>query len=273
MSLSIRLRTLVTLAAVFTVTFLMLSANGSAEDPTLAEEVTAEMVLIPGGEFMMGREGEGDFSPPHIVFLDSFYIDRYEVTNTQYFRFCEDTGRDLPEFWVMDEFRSGPGYPDNPVTGVSWYDASDYAEWCGKRLPTEAEWEYAARGGLDGMYYSNADTLGAAAANYARSGTGGTLRVGSYPPNGFGLHDMIGNVVEWVNDVYDGGYYSISPRENPRGAEKGRFRVIRGGGWHTGPGCCGVHFSNALPSNWLDFNVGFRCAKDHGTKADKASAR
>ena len=91
---------------------------------------------------------------------------------------------------------------------------------------------------------------------------GGPIRVGSYKPNGYGLFDMMGNVVEWVQDYYDRDYCASSPVHNPKGPDEGKFRVIRGGGWHTGPSCNRVFFRNALPVNWLDFNVGFRCAKD-----------
>jgi sulfatase modifying factor 1 len=222
-----------------------------------------EMVVVPGGEFVMGTNDGGDDNPPHTVRVDTFYMDRCEVTNAQYSRFCEDTGRPLPMFWGMDTFHCGPNYPDHPVVGVSWRDATAYAKWCGKRLPTEAEWEYAARGGLAGGSYPLGDTLTPADANYTKSGRGGTAPVGSYPANGVGLYDTAGNVVEWINDWYNADYYTTSPYSNPGGPEKGRFRVIRGGGWHSGPSCNRVYYRNALPPNWLDFNVGFRCAGDY----------
>ncbi len=230
--------------------------------------LTEELVLIPGGEFLMGSDTEGDHSPVHRVQVDSFYMDRYEVTNAQYLRFCEETGHRLPEFWGMDDFRCGPHYPDHPVVGVSWSDAVEYTGWCGKRLPTEAEWEYAARGGLVGMNYPNGDTLHPSDGNYTKSGKGGPVAAGSYPSNGYGLHDMQGNVVEWVSDYYAADYYASSPSANPRGPESGRFRVIRGGGWHSGPYCNRVYYRNALPANWVDFNVGFRCVQDVGSHGD-----
>jgi len=228
-----------------------------------------ELILIPGGEFTMGQAGEGDCAPAHAVRIGSFYLDKYEITNAEYLAFCRATGHRLPEFWGMAEFRCGPEYPDHPVVGVSWRDANAYAAWADKRLPTEAEWEYAARGGLVDMDYPSGPEIDPTLANYfirdparREQNRGGTAPVGSYPPNGYGLHDMAGNVVEWVADWYDAEYYERSPRANPTGPAAGRFRVIRGGGWHSGPFCNRVYYRNALPAQWVDFNVGFRCAKD-----------
>ncbi len=236
---------------------------GLWEEKDVAEEETpAELVLISGGEFLMGADSEGDHYPVHQVRVDSFYMDRHEVTNAQYLRFCQAAGHRLPEFWGMRGFRCGPNYPNHPVVGVSWRDAAGYAAWCGKRLPTEAEWEYAARGGLAGMDFPNGESLDPSDGNYNKSGKGGPVAVGSYRANGFGLHDMQGNVVEWVADFYDAAYYASSPAVNPQGPEHGRFRVIRGGGWHSGASCNKVSYRNALPPNWVDFNVGFRCVKD-----------
>lgn len=228
----------------------------------ISDRSSGELVLIAGGEFLMGSDSEGDHSPAHKVTVDSFYMDKCEVTNAQYLAFCRETGHRLPEFWNMSGFRCGPDYPNHPVVGVSSTDAVLYAEWCGKRLPTEAEWEYAARGGLVGMDFPNGDSLRRPDGNYNRSYKGGPVAVGSYPANGFGLHDMQGNVVEWVSDFYDPDYYASSPSTNPQGPEYGRFRVIRGGGWHSGASCNRVYYRNALPPNWVDFNVGFRCVKD-----------
>ncbi len=225
-------------------------------------EISSELVLIAGGEFLMGSDSQGDHSPAHIVYVTSFYIEKYEVTNAEYQRFCEATEHRLPEFWGMDDFRCGPEYPRHPVVGVSWQDASTYAAWRGRRLPTEAEWEYAARGGRVGLNYPNGETLHPSDGNYTESAQRGPVAVGSYPANGFGLHDMQGNVVEWVWDFYDANYYSAGCTKNPRGPDTGRFRGIRGGGWHSGAYCNRVYYRNALPPNWVDFNVGFRCVKD-----------
>ena len=219
------------------------------------------MVLVPAGEFVMGVEGAGDNSPAHTVRLRAYHLDRYEVTNAEYEDFCRSTGRHLPVFWGSDSLRSGARYPDHPVTMVSWRDARDYAAWRGKRLPTEAEWERAARGGVAGRAYVTGDELDPAQANFTKSGRGGPVPVGSYAPNPYGLYDMAGNVQEWVADRYAEDAYRTSPPDDPRGPEKGRLAVIRGGGWYTGPGCMEVAYRIALPANWVDMNVGFRCAR------------
>jgi formylglycine-generating enzyme required for sulfatase activity len=250
-------------AVLFLLTLATVVLSAAADQlPQDTKAAVSETVLIPEGEFLMGSEREGDHNPPHTVRMSSFYMDKYEVTNAQYLEFCKDTDRKMPEFWGMEEFRSGPDFPDHPVIGVSWSDVKAYAEWCGKRLPTEAEWEYAARGGLESMNFPNGNTLDSTMANCSRSGTGGPVPVGSYPANGYGLYDMAGNVCEWVADYYSGEYYSKSSVENPQGPESGKFRVMRGGGWHSGPSCNRVYYRNALPGNWVDFNVGFRCVKD-----------
>lgn len=219
----------------------------------------AAMVLIPAGEFVMGRADAGHLSPSHTVRLDAFWLDAREVTNAAYLAFCRASGHTLPFFWGMREFRSGVDFPDHPVVGVTWHDAAAYATWAGKRLPTEAEWECAARGGLVGMRFPTGEDLTKADANFSGSSP---VRVGSYPPNGYGLYDMAGNVAEWVMDVYDDDTYAASPRDNPRGPDRGPFRVVRGGGWLGGKMCADVVNRTALKPSWVDFAVGFRCARD-----------
>jgi iron(II)-dependent oxidoreductase len=241
---------------------LLLSVSHSSSQVKEDKGVETEMVLVPGGEFVMGAESDTEDNKAHKVFVAPFYMDKYEVTNAQYYEFCKATDRKLPEFWGMEEFHSGANHPNHPVVGVAWQDAKAYAEWRGKRLPTEAEWEYAARGGLGGKSYPNGEQLEDTAANFNRSGFAGTVAVGRFPANGYGLHDMSGNVWEWTADRYGVDYYGSSPFQNPKGPEEGRFRVIRGGGWHSGPYCNRVYYRNALLPQWVDFAVGFRCAKD-----------
>ena len=228
-----------------------------------ARNPATDLILIPAGEFNMGKDDQGDCGPAHRVELDAFYIAAYEVTNSQYHEYCKATGAVLPEFWGMDEFNCGPRFPHHPVVGISHREARAFAEWAGMRLPTEAEWEYAARGGHEDLNYPDSEEIEPSKASYAvdRIGTG-TRPVGSFPANGYGLHDMAGNVFEWVEDRYDPAYYRASPVKNPVGPEEGKLRVIRGGSWHSGPYCLRVYYRNALPRQWRDFGVGFRCAKD-----------
>jgi len=227
-----------------------------------AQVPATEQVLIPAGEFVMGREGSSKELTPHLVKLAAFRIDKHEVTNAQYHAFCEATGHDLPVFWGLDRFRCSLDYPDHPVIGVSQSDAAKFAEWLGRRLPTEAEWEFAARGGLEKLGYGSSDEMSDEDANTKAADLGGPVAVESFKPNGYGLFDMVGNVREWVADYYAEDYFTDSPVENPQGPEKTRWRVIKGGGWFSGKGCNMVHVRNALPGSWRDFNVGFRCAAD-----------
>jgi sulfatase modifying factor 1 len=247
--------------------FLFAACNQKEEkEPALSARIIEhEFVLIPGGAFTMGKEPSPDATYvdnyAHQVYIDSFYLDKYEVTNAQYFEFCKATGRRYPEFWDMGVYNSSLDYPDFPVTGVAWADAQAYARWKGLRLPTEAEWEYAARGGLAGKNFPSGDDMDSTMANFYPTQLH-TMPVGSYAPNGYGLYDMAGNVVEWVYDFYSENYYHESPYENPAGPVYGKRRVIRGGGWRSGKSCNSVHFRQSLRPYWVDFNVGFRCAKD-----------
>jgi len=225
------------------------------------------MVLIPAGEFQMGKDDEGDHAPLHSVRLSAFYLDAREVTNAEYLAFCQATDHRLPMFWTLDKFQSGPSFPNHPVVGVGSADAEAYADWAGKRLPTEAEWEYAARGGLQGQDFPGGAELDSTLANYSSQHA---LPVGSYPPNGYGLYDMAGNVREWVSDFYDPDYYRKSPVENPRGPDKAAYRVVRGGGWFSGKYCQKIFLRVALPVQWVDFNIGFRCARDIAVRTEES---
>jgi formylglycine-generating enzyme required for sulfatase activity len=240
---------------------------------SIKTEDGAEMVLIPAGEYPMGspdRQGQNDERPQHRVYVSAFYIDRYEVTNRIYKRFLEETGNDEPPYWNDPKYDA----PDQPVVGVTFYDAQAYARWAGKRLPTEAEWEKAARGGLVGTRYAwgddTPDADGTYRANYDPGNRVGsdadgyafTAPVGSYPPNGYGLYDMAGNVWEWCNDRYVPDYYSDSPASDPKGPDAGATRVLRGGSWFGRDDFLRASARYHLSATTAYDNVGFRCAKD-----------
>ena len=242
-----------------------------------------EMVLIPAGEFQMGSDdGRADEKPVHTVYVDAFYMDKYEVTNAQYKRFI-DANPKWRKDSIADRFHngnylgrwSGNDYPndraDHPVVDVSWYAAMAYAEWAGKHLPTEAEWEKAARGGLVGKKYPWGDTINASKANYDND-VGSTTPVGSYAPNDYGLYDMGGNVWEWCLDEWDAGFYASSPRRNPvvggsithikdNYTNVNSSRVLRGGSWFSFARLVRVAYRYGdNPSNAFSA-VGFRCAR------------
>jgi len=231
------------------------------------------MVYIPGGAFLMGSEdGEDDEKPVHQVYVNEFCIDKYEVTVEQYRQFLLAKERRQPEKW--DEQAQ---FPQRPVVYVNWDDANAYASWAGKRLPTEAEWEYAARGGNTGLWgkpkykFVWGDDASSIPANYNADGSRSRewksakryLREGgTYAPNGYGLYDMAGNVWEWCADWYAENYYQDSLERNPKGPGTGTQGVLRGGAWNSD--LDDLRCANRLryfASNADDI-VGFRCAKD-----------
>jgi formylglycine-generating enzyme required for sulfatase activity len=257
----------------------------------------SDMVKIPAGRFRMGLSFKQvsrilkictkvdkactlwwfkDEMPRHGVYVDKYWIDIYEVTNQNYLKFVKATGH-RPALDNTCETKAcrqgnlwkGKGFPrkirNQPVTQVNWYDAVAYCKWRGKRLPTEAEWEKAARGPSGNMYpWGNSAPPGKATYRRKWRGVSTMTEVGSYP-NGvsvYGIHDMAGNVWEWVADWYDMYYYKEKIKNNPKGAESGKYKVVRGGSW--------VNYADTLHSafrRWsrpkVRFNdTGFRCAKD-----------
>ena len=228
------------------------------------------MVLVPAGTFDMGQAGVAE--PVHSVTLNMFYMDVYEVTIAQYVEFLNTGGKDdhyssdMADAAYCGIVQNGPGNysvatgRDNfPVVYVNWSDATAYCEWAGKRLPTEAEWEYAARW-TDGRTYPWGEGIDATKANYDFN-VGGTTEVGSYPDgvSPSGCHDMAGNVWEWVSDWC--GTYPSDPASNPTGPGTGTYRVLRGGSWYDGEGSCRAanRFSD-VPALRID-DLGFRCAR------------
>jgi formylglycine-generating enzyme len=215
------------------------------------------MVLVTGGTFQMGSaSGESNEQPVHAVTLGSYYLDSREVTVAQYLAFCTSTVKSVP---------SAPSWgwsDDNPIVNVTWDDATAYAVWAGKRLPTEAEWEYAARGGAltHGYAYSGSNTIGDVAW-YESNSENRTHAAGTKASNELGLYDMSGNLWEWCSDWYDSKYYSVSPSVDPKGPAQGSGRVLRGGSYYSVKGYCRVAIRDRnSPTNPINF--GFRCAKD-----------
>jgi len=237
---------------VFTLLCCVCAVLPAAAQTAAAPEGT---VLVPAGKFWIGRAyaiylDSGDLQardkmddrPANNVYVDAFYIDKYEVNNTDYSKFVQATGAKAP--WHWPEGKVPEGQEKYPVANVNWFEATDYCKWAGaKRLPTEAEWEKAARGGLDRAHYAWGDSsidklneLGVLAPQGAYRNTANPVPavlgkphaspVGSMAPNGYGLYDMIGNVMEWTEDWYDNNYYPFMPKVNPKGprrADTGAF--------------------------------------------------
>ena len=247
------------------------------------QPILPEMVRIPAGPFQMGQVGGTEFEGPvHEVVLPDYWIGAYEVTNAEYRRFCDATGTPYPPAPLFD--LSGnyfTGRPDFPAVEMTWTDAARYCLWLSKRtgrefrLPTEAEWEKAARGGLSGKLYPWGDEPDTALARVnLKALDGGPVKVGSYPPNGYGLYDMAGNVNEMTQDWYEEHYYGRSPKDDPFGPSgfgnyvtllnppqrsrlKGRCHAVRGGSYRA-------------PINWQTkgpdgrFETPFQCgARDY----------
>jgi formylglycine-generating enzyme required for sulfatase activity len=233
------------------------------------------MVIIPAGSYFRGsNQGTRDEMPRHAIHLSSFAIDVHPVTNEQFVRFLEAMGgekdvnnSDIIRLRESRIKRSGgnlnieSGYARHPVVGVTWYGAVAYTKWVGKRLPTEAEWEIAAFGGREDFLYPTGLNIERSEANFFSSDT---TPVMSYPPNGYGLYDIAGNVYEWCHDWYDFHYYDMSVQEpnDPKGPMQGVYRVLRGGCWKSlkeDLRCAHRHRNNPGVMNGT---YGFRCAAD-----------
>lgn len=239
------------------------------------EPILTDMVVIPGGQYMRGStEGARDEIPRHPIRLSSFALDIHPVTNEQFVRFLQAMGgekdqnnndiirlRDARIKRNTGKLTIESGFAKHPVVGVTWYGASAYAKWVGKRLPTEAEWEAAASAGKENFIFPTGLDIDRTQANFFSSDTTAVM---SYPPNSFGLYDMAGNVYDWCQDWYAYNYYDASAVEpdNPKGPLQGVYRVLRGGCWKSlreDLRCSHRHRNNPGAVNGT---YGFRCAAD-----------
>ena len=264
---------------------ILLTSVGTAqaqELPTKTDKYGITMIKIPGGTFMMGdnscrqvpalcddpfdktkkitcpdgREeskckGSSRESPVHKVTLSSFWMSQTEVTQAQYYKVMGSN----PSKWTSDAL--GYRSENNPVELVTWSEAKKFCEKLGYRLPTEAEWEYAARAGTTGDYYGSLNRI----AWHQENSDEQTHPVAKKYPNSFGLYDMLGNVTEWVNDWYAEGYYFVSPRSNPKGQSQGYVRVLRGGSFRDLTKHLRVSYRFLRYPDLRDVNFGFRCAQ------------
>ena len=224
-----------------------------------------DLSLIPPGEFFMGCEsGQDNERPVHRVWMDAFVLAKYQVTNAEYAQFLNDSGFTPPPGWANSDFN----HPEQPVTAVSWFEAVRYCEWLASlsgnpyRLPSEAEWEYAARGRLENKLFPWGDEAPQSRPRYAELWQKGPEPVGRNLPNGFGLYDMCENVHEWCSDWFNPGYYAHSPARNPRGPEGGSRKASRGGSWrhHIKISRCAARSS--IPPEFQYADYGFRVARD-----------
>ena len=257
--------------------FLAMAIGAESESKEMIGKDGAPMVQVPEGKFPMGvpkaaRDGGIDERPNHDVFLDTFHIDTYEVTNGRYLQFITETGHRTPQhpsdsskgLWkgnIMPE-----SIVDLPVINVDWYDADAYCKWAGKRLPTEAEWEKAAKGPNDWRFpWGNVEpTDRHLNYNQVWRGEATLVPVGIYEAgkSPYGAYDMAGNVWEWVADWYDPNYYSKSPAKNPQGPETGTHKVLRSSGWQVETPQVRIFTRIRMDPLGRNNSTGFRCAKD-----------
>lgn len=261
--------------AIFQISSSVKAYNPEPKDVANVKPLMTDMVVIQGGTFLRGsKDGNRDEMPRHQISLNSFAIDIHPVTNEQFVRFLEVMGgekdsqhNDIIRLRDSRIKRSGgklsieSGYSKHPVVGVTWYGAIAYSKWIGKRLPTEAEWEVAARGQQENSFYPTGNDIEKNQANFFSSDT---IAVMSYSPNDYGLYDMPGNVYEWCHDWYGYNYYEVSIQEpdNPQGPLQGVYRVLRGGCWKSlkeDLRCSRRHRNNP---GTVNSTYGFRCAAD-----------
>jgi formylglycine-generating enzyme len=259
--------------------------------PALVTTADPDLARIPAGDFLMGAaDADEDERPVHRVFVSEFYIGRFPVTNDDYARFVRASGypspsiRDLPIIaagdrgalfrglaspYVWQSSNAPPGRGNHPVVLVRYDDAVAYCGWLSQeidrvvRLPTEAEWEKASRGGAEGLRFPWGHDISATRANFlvdkASKGLRGTRPVGTYEPNGYGIYDMTGNVWEWVSDWYGAAYYETADAKDPSGPSSGTTRVVRGGSWvNDDVSMLRCAYRHRVPPDTYAYSIGFR---------------
>ena len=250
-----------------------------------------KLVRVPAGEFLMGAaDAEEDERPVHRVYVSEFFIGRFPVTHDEYARFVRATGHPSPSIrglplitaggrdslfkelaapYVWDAENPPAGHGSHPVVLVRYDDALAYCQWLSValdrvvRLPTEAEWEKAARSGADGLRYPWGNDIDASRCNFlvdpAVKRQRGTRPTGTYPPNAYGLCDVVGNVWEWVSDWYHREYYSAGDSQDPRGPESGDMRIVRGGSWlNDDVSMLRCAYRHKVPPDTYAYSIGFR---------------
>ena len=242
-----------------------------------------EMVMVPAGEFLMGSDKKADRLayrseiPQRRVYLDAFEISKYEVTALEYLKFVLATNRSPQLDWRYDGGNFQESMANHPIMHVTWHEADAYCKWAGQRLPTEAEWEKAARGTEGRLFPWGSEYAGPTRANFGRTGLSGPVRdrperLLLYPPiisvdkyenavSPYGLYQTIGNVAEWVADWYDPDYYKKGPDRNPQGPETGTQKAFRGGGWMDSTTTMRVAMRNGTDPNTRINWLGFRCTR------------
>ncbi len=243
----------------------------AARTETPSSVIGPSLVQIPAAWFLMGSAtGQDCERPVHRVWVDGFLLAATQVTNAEYERFLRATSTQAPPFWSDPNFNN----PQQTVTGVSWFEAARYCEWLSSqtarayRLPTEAEWELAARGGLEQKEFPWGDAPAQSLPGYATRWQSGPEPVARYAPNAFGLYDICDNVHEWCSDWYDPNFYAVSPDRNPRGPEQSPMKPVRkssrGGSWrhHIKVARCSARSS--IPPDFQYADYGFRVACGFG---------
>jgi sulfatase modifying factor 1 len=235
-----------------------------ASPATRIEAIEPVMARVPEGWFWMGCEiGRDDENPVHRVWVDAFELAAYQVTNEEYACFLAAMRYPQPLCWND----SGFNHPKMPVVAVSWHEAATFCQWLSRatgksyRLPSEAEWERAARGGAEHLLYSWGDGPPEQLPNYAGRWKSGPEPVGTYSPNPYGLYNLGDNVHEWCGDWYNADYYGCSPERNPRGPSHGSRRASRGGSWRHQVKVTRTAARSSIPPEFKYADYGFRIAR------------